>query len=76
MMTVYLSVHRAPRVAGAVTAERPRPAVLADAGVVLAAAVRAAVHVAHARLAIVASPATCADAPDVKCRINHRIHRV
>ena len=60
----YLSVHGAPRVAGAVPAEGPRPAALAHARVVLAAAVRAAVHVAHARLAVVARPPAGARASD------------
>ena len=60
----YLSVHGAPRVAGAVPAEGPRPAALAHARVVLAAAARAAVHVAHARLAVVARPPAGARASD------------
>ena len=58
-------MHGAPRVAGPVAAEWPRPPVVADAGVVLAAAVRAAVQVAHARLAVVTRPPAGAHAPGV-----------
>ena len=59
-------MHGAPRVAGPVAAEWPGPAVPADAGVVLAVAVRPAVQVAHARLAVVPSPPAGAHAPGMR----------